>query len=400
MSIKISQRAQNIRPSQTLEFFRQAKEMIAHGIEVINFGVGEPDFNTPEYIKAAGITALEENFTRYTVAAGIMELRQAIVEKLKRDNQLSYTPEEILVTPGAKTAIALALATVCDPGDEVIIPAPYWVSYPEQVRMLPASPVIIPTDESTNFELNPEQLADTLKTLKKPTALILNSPNNPTGAVYQRSTLEQIIQLCQDYNVLIITDEVYEKLVYDDAKHYSVAALDQSARDQCIVVNGVSKAYAMTGWRLGYAAAPRPIIQKATQLLGHTLSCVNSIAQKAALVALKDQHDSVEKMRQAFARRKTFLFELLQNMEHIRCFPPQGAFYVFPDITYYLQNNDHGIRTSMDLCQYLLEEMHIAVVPGSAFGMDGHIRISYSNSMENIKEGMRRFKQGLQNLIS
>ncbi len=395
MSIKISERALNIKPSQTLEFFRQSQEMISRGIEVINFGVGEPDFGTPEHIKAAAVTALKDNFTRYTIAPGILELRQAIVKKLERDNHISYTPEEILVTPGAKTAIALILATICDPGDEVLIPAPYWVSYPEQVRLVKACPVIIPTDESTGFELQAETLEAQLKQLKKPTALILNSPNNPTGAVYHQEALQEIVRVCREYNVLVIADEVYEKLIYDGAVHYSVASLDETARDMCVMVNGVSKAYAMTGWRLGYVAAPRPIIRKATQLLGHTLSCVNSIAQKAAIVALTDQHDSVEKMRRAFARRKDFLFEFLQSIEHIQCFPPRGAFYAFPDITYYLKYNNRNIHTSMELCQYLLAEMHIAVVPGAAFGVDGHLRFSYSNSMPNLKQGLQRFKEGL-----
>ena len=395
----ISTRTEAIKPSPTLTMHAKAREMNARGIDVINFGVGEPDFNTPEYIKKAGIRAIEENFTRYTAAAGIPELRKVIATKLKNDNNLDYSPDEILVSPGAKSAIATVLMVVCNPGDEVIIPVPYWVSYPSQVEMVNGIPVYLAADESNAFKITADQLEQTISQSKQAKALILNSPNNPTGAVYTKPELESIAAVCEKYNILVISDEIYEKLIYDNENHYSIAQMSDAIKQQTIVINGVSKAYAMTGWRMGYAAGPLDIIKAATRLQGHTASCVTSITQKASITALTQDDGSIEKMRREFDKRRKFLIEKINAIPNVSCTHPKGAFYTMANVAYYVQNNAKGITTTNDLCIYLLENAHIAVVTGSAFGMENYVRFSYANSMENLEEGLKRFRQGLESLL-
>ena len=397
MTIKISQRAMNIKPTPTLTISSLAKEMLSNGINVVNFGVGEPDFNTPDHIKEEAKKAIDDNFTKYTKSAGINELREAISIKLKRDNNLICKPNDILVSPGAKASIVFVLMAVCDPGDEVLIPSPYWVSYPSQVIIAGAEPVIVPTERGNDFKIISDQLEK--KITSKSKVLILNSPSNPTGTVYTKNELEDIAEVCLKHNILIISDEIYEKIIYDNEKHISIASISDEVREMTILINGVSKAYAMTGWRLGYSAGPTEIIKRASIIQSHTTSCVNSMTQKATIVALTEDDGSVERMRKEFEKRRDFLIATLTNMENIECMKPKGAFYAFPDISYYLKNNKKGIKNSAELCEFLLKNFHVALVPGSAFGNDNYVRFSYANSMDCIKRGLESFEEGLQDCL-
>ena len=399
MAIQISHRAKAIKPSPTLTVSNLAKEMKAKGIDVINFGVGEPDFDTPSYIKDEAHKAIDDNFTRYTASSGIIELRKAIAAKMKRDNNLDCDPSDILVSPGAKASIFFLLMTICDPRDEVLIPSPYWVSYTSQVEMVDAFPILLPTRAASNFKISAEQLEEALESLSNPKALILNSPNNPTGSIYSKKELEKIAAVCVKHNIMIISDEIYEKLIYDGKEHVSIASISDEIREHTVVINGVSKAYAMTGWRLGYAAGPTDIINRAARIQSHTTSCVNSITQKAAIVALNECDGSVAEMRDEFQKRRDFLVDELNKIPNVKCRMPRGAFYAMPNISYYLHNNKLGIKNCVKMCEYLLENYKVAIVPGSAFGADKYVRFSYATSMENIKEGIKRFKKGLINSL-
>ena len=398
MSLKISNRLKLVQPSPTLTISNKANEMIAQGIDVVNFGVGEPDFNTPEYIKRAAIDAIEANFTRYTANAGIPELRRAICNKLLRDNHLKYEPKQILVSPGAKAAILNVLIAVCDVQDQVLMPAPYWVSYPYQAILANAEPVIIPTFEENNYKLTALALEDAIKTHPCSKVLLLNSPNNPTGAVYTKKELEEIAEICLKYKILVISDEIYERLVYDDTEHISIASISPEMQEQTIVINGVSKAYAMTGWRLGYAAGPSNIIAAAGRVQEHATSCVNSITQKACVIALTEEDDSIENMRKEFEKRRNFLFTELNKLPHINCFKPQGAFYIMPNIGWYLEHNKQYINDCDQFCEILLEKHYVALVSGTSFGLDTNVRFSYANSMENLEKGVKRFGAFLEEL--
>ncbi|HON32073.1 MAG TPA: pyridoxal phosphate-dependent aminotransferase [Candidatus Syntrophosphaera thermopropionivorans] len=398
MSLKISNRLKLVQPSPTLTISNKANEMIAQGIDVVNFGVGEPDFNTPEYIKRAAIDAIEANFTRYTANAGIPELRRAICNKLLRDNHLKYEPKQILVSPGAKAAILNVLIAVCDVQDQVLMPAPYWVSYPYQAILANAEPVIIPTSEENNYKLTALALEEAIKTHPCSKVLLLNSPNNPTGAVYTKKELEEIAEICLKYKILVISDEIYERLVYDDTEHISIASISPEMQEQTIVINGVSKAYAMTGWRLGYAAGPSNIIAAAGRVQEHATSCVNSITQKACVVALTEEDDSIENMRKEFEKRRNFLFTELNKLPHINCFKPQGAFYIMPNIGWYLEHNKQYINDCDQFCEILLEKHYVALVAGTSFGLDTNVRFSYANSMENLEKGVKRFGAFLEEL--
>lgn len=400
MAVKIANRAKAIKQSPTMAVSALANKMKAQGVDVINFGVGEPDFNTPEHIKEAGKQAIDDNFTRYTASSGILELREAIAAKLKRDNDIICDPNDILVSPGAKASIINVLMAICDPRDEVIIPSPCWVSYTSQVEMVDALPKLIKTTYSSNFKLTPKQLQKTISELSNPKAIILNSPNNPTGTIYSRKTLERIAEICLENNILIISDEIYEKLIYDGKKHLSIASISDEIRDNTVLINGVSKAYAMTGWRLGYSAGPTEIIKKASSIQAHTTSCVNSMTQRAAIAALNGDDSNLKEMRDTLQLRRCYLVDKLNEIEFVKCPLPKGAFYAFPYVKRYLTHNKKGISNSVELCKYLLEEYHIALVPGAAFGDDKYIRFSYANSMENIKEGVKRLKKGLDNLLS
>ncbi|HQO17981.1 MAG TPA: pyridoxal phosphate-dependent aminotransferase, partial [Candidatus Cloacimonas sp.] len=342
--------------------------------------------------------AIDANFTRYTNNAGILELRQAICEKLLRDNGLQYAPKEILVSPGAKASIVNALTAVCDIKDQVLMATPYWVSYPYQVALANAEPVYIPTREEDGYKILPTELEKAIKENPCSKVLIINSPGNPTGAVYTEAELANIAEVCVNHNILVISDEIYERLVYEEVKHISIASINEEIKQRTIVINGVSKAYAMTGWRLGYAAGPAEIIAAAGMVQEHTTSCVNSITQRACITALKEEDDSIEQMRLEFARRRDFLFAELQKLPHITCFKPQGAFYIMPGIKWYLENNNQNIRTSDDFCAKLLDKYYVALVSGNSFGLEGTVRFSYANSLENIKEGVQRFASFLAEL--
>lgn len=384
-------------PSATIALFSRAKKMMAEGIDIVNFGVGEPDFHTPDVIKEAGKKAIDNNFTKYTVTSGIPELKSAIKNKLFRDNGLKYSEEEIVVTPGAKAAIAEALAVVCDPGDRVIIPAPYWVSYPSQVEMMGGQPHIVKTKKEKAYKITAELISDVASQYDDISAIILNSPGNPTGSVYSQDELEKIAEVCLQNDILIIADEIYEKLIYDGQQHFSIASIDKKIADITIVINGVSKAYAMTGWRLGYAAGPAQIIKNMAKIQGQTASCVTGISQKAAIRALQMEDSEIQSMIDTFKQRRDFLVKGLNEIPHLECNLPLGAFYAFPDVSYYIENTD--LKDSQELSNHILNNAHVAVVPGSAFGMENHLRFSYANSMENLATGLARFKESLTNLI-
>lgn len=397
--IKLSNKARGIKPSPTLAVMGKAKAYIAKGIDVINFGVGEPDFNTPEYIKDAGIKAINDNFTRYTPTPGIVPLREAICKKFKDDNNLEYTPAQVLVSPGAKASIVFILMAILDVGDQVIVPSPYWVSYPDQVDIAGGITLLLETTEENNYKIDPAELKKMIADNPNVKALMLNNPNNPTGAIYSKEELIQIGDICLANNILIVSDEIYEKLVYDGAKHYAIAALKPEFKDIVVIINGVSKAYAMTGWRLGYSVGPEYIIAAAGRLQGHITSNTNSITQKATIAALLQDDGSIEKMRVEFEKRKKFIFDELNKVEHVTTTSPQGAFYIMANVDYFLQNNIKGIKTDVELCTFLLDEARIAIVPGSAFGNGKLVRFSYANSMDNLREGVKRFAEGLKSLL-
>jgi aspartate aminotransferase len=373
--------------------------MMAAGIDVINFGVGEPDFNTPDYIKEAGKKAIDDNFTRYTANAGIPELRKAICEKFKKENNLIYQPDDILVSPGAKASIVFSLMAVLEPGDKVLLPVPYWVSYPSQIMLAGGVPVYENTFEDNSFKITARQIENAIKANGGIRMLILNSPNNPTGAVYTKDELAEIADVCVKNDVVVLSDEIYERLVYDGVEFVSIASISEEIKARTIIVNGVSKSYAMTGWRLGFTAGPTNIIKAAGKIQEHATSNVNSVTQKATLAAYTQEDGSVEKMRVEFEKRKHFLVNALREIPHVTCMEPKGAFYAVPNVSYYIKNNNKGIKNSNEMSLYLLEKCHIAAVGGDSFGMDDIIRFSYANSMENLIEGVKRFREGLAELI-
>ena len=391
----ISERVKKLKSSATIAISTTSKEMQAEGIDVINFSIGEPDFQTPQNIKSAAKKAIDENYTHYTATAGMLELRNAICGKFKKDNNLDYCPENIMVSSGAKNCIMNILLAICNYKDEVLLPIPFWVSYYSQIIMTDAIPKFI-EPEGDDFKISTKNIEKNISSKVK--AIIINSPNNPTGIVYTRMELEEIAKLAIKYNLIVISDEIYEKLIYDKTEHISIASLPEM-NERTVVINGVSKAYAMTGWRLGYAAGPEKIIKSALKIQGHSTSCANSITQRAVISALLDKDDSVEKMRQEFEKRRNFLIEKLNSIPNIKCAIPKGAFYAMPNVSYYLEQNKKGVKTSANLCDFLLENYHIALVPGSAFGIEGFVRFSYANSMENIKKGVKRFEKGLKNLL-
>lgn len=394
----IAERAKKVKPSPTLAVDSKAKELKAKGFDVVNFGVGEPDFDTPEHVKEAAIKAIRDGFTKYTPVGGIDELKEAIIEKLEKDNGLKYGKENILVSCGAKHSLYNIAQALFGPGDEVIIPAPYWVSYPDQVLINDAQPVIVETYEEDSFMLQPEALES--KITQRTKALILNSPSNPTGFIYNKKILEKIGEIALKHNIYIISDEIYEKLIYDGEKHLSIASLDEEIKEKTIVVNGLSKSHAMTGWRIGYAAGPAEIIKTMTKIQSQSTSNPTSIAQKAAVAALTGSQDCVEKMRQEFEKRRNYLVEGLNSIGGISCKMPKGAFYAFPNISKVLgkKASNNQINSSMDLSIYLLEQAKVALVPGSAFGAEGYIRISYATSMENLSKGIERIRKALEEL--
>ncbi len=394
----ISERAKKVKPSATLSIDTKAKEMKAAGIDVISFAVGEPDFDTPDNIKAAAIKAINEGFTKYTPVGGIPELKNAIVGKLKQDNGLQYKPNEILVSVGAKHSLYNAAQALYSEGDEVIIPAPYWVSYPDQTLLNDAVPVIVQTREEEDFVVSPELLSKAIT--KKTKAIVLNYPSNPTGFTYDRKALEAIAEIAVRNNIYVISDEIYEKLLYDGLKHVSIASIDPEIKKRTIVINGFSKSYAMTGWRVGYAAGDAAIIKAMENIQSQSTSNPTSISQKAALEAITGPQDFIPAMLKEFDKRRRYLVAELNAIDGVSCKMPQGAFYAFANIRDYLGRKTATmlIKDSSDMALYLLEEAAVALVPGSAFGAEGYIRMSYATSMEKISEGLNRIKTALQKL--
>jgi aspartate aminotransferase len=382
--MQLSSRATSLTPSLTLSIDSKAKAMKAEGIDVCSFGPGEPDFDTPEHIKAAAIAALEAGFTKYTPSSGIPELRQAIADKLLGENGIDYKPSQIIVSCGAKHSCANAILATCQPGDEVIIPSPYWLSYPEMVRIAGAEPVFVPTTEENGWKITPDDFENAMTPRTK--MIILNSPGNPTGAVYSKKELEAIAAVAAEEEILILSDEIYEKLVYDNAKHVSIASLGQEYRDLTITVNGFSKAYAMTGWRLGYLGAPEPIAKAIDSIQSHFTSNACSFAQKGGLAALKGDQQAISDMREEFDLRREYMLDRFSKLNNVSVVRPQGAFYVLANIS------KLGL-TSQNFSDRLLSKANVAVVPGIAFGDDRTIRFSYATSLDVIKKGMDRFEE-------
>lgn len=390
MKERLSARAQKISPSVTLAIDSKAKQMVSQGIDVISFGVGEPDFDTPAHIREAAIKAIETGFTRYTAASGINDLKAAVCAKLKRDNNLIYTPEQIVVSNGAKHSLYNALMVLVQAGDEVVIPTPYWVSYSEMVKMTDAEPVYVETKEADDFKLQIKDLEAAITSKTK--VLMLNSPSNPTGMVYTADELKAIGQVCLKHDLFVICDEIYEKLVYDGTEHHSLAALIPELQEKTVLINGMSKAFAMTGWRIGYTASNATIAKAMGSMQSHATSNPNSIAQKASVAALNGPEEPITAMVAEFAKRRVFMVERVNQINGLSCRKPQGAFYVMANVQQLYGRTIGGevIKDDLQFANMALEKAHVAIVPGAAFGAPGFVRLSYATSMEKIREGLDR----------
>ncbi|MGX8795474.1 pyridoxal phosphate-dependent aminotransferase [Fusibacter sp. JL298sf-3] len=385
----LSVKNQAIAESMTLAITAKAKQMKADGVNVVSFGAGEPDFNTPEYIRSAAIARIEKGGNGYTAASGLPELKKAICNKLKRDNGLTYEPSQIVVSNGAKHSLANTLQAICNPGDEVIIPSPYWVSYYELTKLADATPVLVTASPEDKFKVSADKIEAAVTDKTK--AILLNSPNNPTGAVYTKEELQAIGDVAVKHDLYIISDEIYEKLVYG-VEHVSIASLSEALYERTIVVNGLSKAYAMTGWRIGYTACSKEITKIMSNVQSHATSNPNTIAQYASVEALNGNQAPIEEMRKAFDERRQYMVKTIKGIDGISCVEPEGAFYVMIDVSNYFGKTVGGeaIEGSIDFATALLEEMKVAVIPGIAFGVDRFIRLSYATSMANIEEGLKR----------
>jgi aspartate aminotransferase len=396
--MKLSARVQKLQPSATLTITAKAKALKSQGVDVIGFGAGEPDFDSPDHVKEAAIRAINEGMTKYTGVGGIDELKDAIIHRLKEDHNLEYEKSEIIVSVGAKHTLYNIMQVLFESGDEVIVPAPYWVSYPEQIRLAEATPVILDTKESEGFKVTPDQLRAHINSNTK--ALILNYPSNPTGATYNEQELRAIVDVAMDAGLIIISDEIYEKIIYNGIKHVPVASLGEDIKKSTILVNGVSKTYSMTGWRIGYAAGDKGVISAMSKLQGQSTSNPTSISQWAAIAAFMGSHQVIEDRTKEFEQRKNYIVEKLNDIPEINCFDPQGAFYVFPNISGYFGKEYDGkvIKDSLDFTEFILDEAKVAVVPGVAFGSDDHVRISYATSMDDIVKGMERITEAVKKL--
>lgn len=392
----ISKRAQSVAPSETLKISARAKELQREGQSVISLSAGEPDFKTPDHICQAAIDAINEGFHGYTMNTGMPDLREAICAKLRRDNGLNYVPSQIVATNGAKQALGFSLLAMVDEGDEVIIPSPYWVSYPEMVRIAGGTPVRLRTEFESGYKLSPEQLEEAIG--ERTRAMILCSPSNPTGACYSREELEELAGVLERHpQVSVISDEIYEYIVFEN-EHAGILQAAPGLKDRTVLINGFSKGFAMTGWRLGYLAAPQELADAVARIQSQETSAPSSISQKAGEAAYRGTLSAVHTMRGHFRERRDFLVGELSQMNALRCFTPRGAFYLFPDISAYLgRETPDGtvIDDSTALCMYLLETHGVAAVPGDAFGEPGGMRLSYAASMEELKEGVKRLKAGL-----
>ncbi|MEM7014182.1 MAG: pyridoxal phosphate-dependent aminotransferase [Verrucomicrobiota bacterium] len=379
----VAERIQQLTPSMTLSITSQAKKMRDEGIDVCSFGAGEPDFDTPDFIKAAAADALHEGKTKYTPAAGIPELREAIAEKLLLENNVEYDKQQVIVNNGAKHSLFNAMTAVCDPGDEVIIPAPYWVSYPEMVRTAGAEPVIVETKFENGWKMTPDEFEDAMSPRTK--MVIINSPGNPTGAVYSKEELAKLGEVASYEDILIISDEIYEKLIYNEREHVSIASISEELKNLTITINGFSKAYSMTGWRLGYTAAPPEIAKAISAIQSHTTSNPCSFAQYGALAAVKADQNFVGDMRDEFDMRRQYMLNRLQGIKNVKVVEPEGAFY-------FLVDTSATEIKSVNLAEKLLSRYHVAAVPGIAFGHDYSVRLSYATGLDVIKEGLDRFE--------
>lgn len=396
--IKPAGRIAELEESPTLAITAKAKELRARGYDIIGFGAGEPDFDTPQNIKDAAVRAIEAGLTKYTPVGGIPELKEAIRGKFKNDNGLDYDPDELIVSCGGKHALFNLFQAILNPGDEVIVPAPYWVSFPAMVKLAGGVPGIAPAGEATGFKLTPEGLSEHITPRTK--ALIINSPSNPTGAAYSAGELEAIAGVALKAGLTVVSDEIYERLVYDGEDAPSIASLSKEMKQNTVVFNGVSKTYSMTGWRIGYAAGPKEIIKAMTRLQSQSTSNPASISQWAALEALTGPQDSVEAMRREFSKRRKTMVDGLNSIKGVSCLMPHGAFYAFPNISACLGRAFKGttVKDSVELASYLLEEAEVAVVPGSAFGNDSHMRLSYACGEEDITTGLERMGKALARL--
>ncbi|MTJ50748.1 pyridoxal phosphate-dependent aminotransferase [Dolichospermum sp. UHCC 0259] len=388
--MKLAARVSQVTPSITLAIAAKAKAMKAEGIDVCSFSAGEPDFDTPAHIKAAAAKALDEGKTKYGPAAGEPKLREAIAHKLKNDNGLNYKAENVIVTNGGKHSLYNLIVALIDPGDEVIIPSPYWLSYPEMVTLVGGKSVIVETDASTGYKITPEQLKKAITPKTK--LFVLNSPSNPTGMVYTPGEIKALAQVIVDADIYVVSDEIYEKILYDGAEHISIGSLGEEIFSRTLISNGFAKGYSMTGWRLGYLAGPVEIIKAASNIQGHSTSNVCTFAQYGAIAALESSQDCVEEMRQAFAKRRQVMFERLNAIPGLSTAKPDGAFYLFPDIS------KTGLK-SLEFCNAILESHQVALIPGVAFGADKNIRLSYATDMETIEKGMDRLEKFVRSRI-
>ena len=381
---RIAERLRKIKPSSTLAITSKAKKLKSEGRDIITFAAGEPDFDTPDFIKSAAIEAINSGFTKYTPTTGIPELKKLICQKFKKDNNLDYSPEQVVVSCGAKHSIFNALFVLVDKGDEVLIPSPFWVSYPEMVNLCEGVVKFINTLPENNFRITPQQLERHITSKTK--VLILNSPSNPIGCVYSRRDLEEIAKICLARKIFVISDEIYEKIIFDKLEHVSIASFNQDIYDQTITVNGLSKSYSMTGWRIGYLGGPNDLVEAISKLQDHSTSCPTSIAQKAAVAALGSSDDFVKSMCLEFEKRRDYIVSRLSKIKELGFVRPEGAFYIFCDI------KNTGLD-SLSFASRLLEEANVALIPGDSFGRDDYVRISYATSIEQIKKGMDRIEE-------
>ncbi len=394
MNLQISKKASGVSASPTLAIDSKFKQMKAQGVPVVGFGAGEPDFNTPDNIKAAAIAAIENNITKYTPASGTLELKSAVCDKIKRDTGLEYTPANIVISNGGKHSLTNTFMCILDPGDEVILPAPYWVSYPEMIKMADGVPVLINTTEENGFKFSADDFRAAITDKTK--ALVLNTPSNPTGMLYTKAELEQIAKIAVENNIYVVFDEIYEKLVYE-GEHTNIATLGDEIRDLTIIVNGLAKTYAMTGWRIGYIAANEKLAKAMANIQSHATSNPNSVAQAAAVEALLGDQSFIEDMKKTYIERKNYMVERINNIDGLSCLNPDGAFYIFMNVKNVLGKEHYGkmINTAGELCEDILERALVALVPSEGFGIDGYVRLSYATSMEVIKTGLDRIEQYL-----
>ena len=393
--MNLSKKANSISPSITLEITGKANELKAQGVNVMSFAAGEPDFNTPKNIIEAAIKAMDDGYTKYTKTSGIVELRKAICKKLHQENNLNYSEEQIVVSTGAKQCLANTFLAILNKGDEVILQNPCWVSYTELIKLADGVPVIVNCDENDGYKLSAKNIEKAVTSKTK--AILLNSPHNPTGIVYNKNELEEIAQIAKKYNLIIISDEIYEKLIYDGEEHVSIASLSEDAYERTIVINGLSKTYAMTGWRVGYTASSAKLAKIMSSVQSHMTSNVCSISQYAALEALTGPQDSINMMKNAFEERRNFMMKKLEEIDEVSFIKPQGAFYIMVNITYFIGKSINGVKinNSIEFAKMLLEEEKVAVIPAAAFALENFITLSYATSMEVIEEGLDRIKSFL-----